>query len=78
MWLPEAMAAYRALRSADPDGARRVACAVAELRDDPCPPASTTLGDSGFMRLRLDTYRVLYELVPGSVRVLHVGRVIEC
>lgn len=72
------MAAYRVLRSADPDGARRVSCAVAALRDDPCPQASTALGASGFWRLRLDAYRVLYEIVPGSVRVLHVGRVIEC
>jgi len=76
VWLPGAMAAYRAVRAADPDGARRISRAVALLAGDPCPEGSTSLGTTGFRRLRLDTYRVLYEVAAGSVSVMHVGSVL--
>jgi mRNA-degrading endonuclease RelE of RelBE toxin-antitoxin system len=76
VWLPEAMTAYRTLRAADPEGASRISYAVAMLGEHPWPEGSNALGDTAFRRLRLDQYRVLYELVPGTVRVMHVGRVI--
>jgi mRNA interferase RelE/StbE len=76
IWLPEAMAAYRRLRADDPDGARRIAKAVAALADDPHPADSNPLGRTSFRRIRLDRYRVLYEVTDDAVRVMHVGRVI--
>jgi mRNA-degrading endonuclease RelE of RelBE toxin-antitoxin system len=76
VWLSEAMAAYRQLRAADPDGARRIAKSVAALADDPYPADSNPLGGTSFRRIRLDRYRVLYEVTDDAVRVMHVGRVI--
>ena len=57
IWLPEAMASYRRLRAADPDGARRIAKAVTALANDPRPAESNALGGTGFRRIRLDRYR---------------------
>jgi mRNA interferase RelE/StbE len=76
IWLPEAMTAYRELRAADPDGARRIAKAVTALATDPHPAESNALGGTSYRRSRLDRYRVLYEVTDDSVRVMHVGRVI--
>lgn len=61
IWLPEAMAAYRRLRADDPEGAKRIAAAVAALAFDPRPGESTALGTTSFRRLRLGIFRVLYE-----------------
>ena len=44
IWLPEAMAAYRRLRSSDPDGAKLMASVVASLAADPRPAHSNALG----------------------------------
>jgi mRNA interferase RelE/StbE len=76
VWLPGAMTAYRAVRAADPEGARRISRAVALLAGDPCPRASTALGSTAFRRLRLDRYRVLYEVESGTVSIMHVGAVL--
>ena len=76
IWLPEAMTAYRQLRAADPDGAKRIAKAVAALATDSHPAGSNALGATSFRRLRLDRYRVLYEVTDDTVRIMHVGRVI--
>jgi mRNA interferase RelE/StbE len=77
IWLSEAMTAYRLLRASDPDGAKRIAKAIAALALDPNPAESNALGRTSFRRLRLDRYRVLYEVTEDMVRVMHVGRVIE-
>jgi mRNA interferase RelE/StbE len=77
IWLSEAMTGYRLLRAADPDGAKRIAKAIAALAVDPRPAESNALGRTSFRRLRLDRYRVLYEVTEDMVRVMHVGRVIE-
>jgi mRNA interferase RelE/StbE len=76
VWLPGAMTAYRSVRDSDPDGARRISRAVALLSGNPCPGESTALGGTPFRRLRLDHYRVLYEVEPGTVSVMHVGSVL--
>jgi mRNA interferase RelE/StbE len=76
IWLPEAMTAYRQLRAADPDGAKRIASGVAGLAADPRPPESNPLGGTNFRRIRLDHYRVLYEVTDSGVYIMHVGRVI--
>jgi hypothetical protein len=41
IWLPEAMTAYRVLRTADPDGAKRIAKAIAALAVDSHPAEAT-------------------------------------
>jgi mRNA-degrading endonuclease RelE of RelBE toxin-antitoxin system len=75
VWLPGAMTAFRTLRDEDPDGAALIANAIAALRTDPRPEHSTALGKTEFRRLRVDRYRVLYELTATTVRVMHVGSV---
>ena len=76
IWLPEAMVAYRQLRTVDPDGTKRIARVIAALATDPHPAGSNALGGTSFRRLRLDRYRVLYEVADDTIRVMHVGRVI--
>jgi mRNA-degrading endonuclease RelE of RelBE toxin-antitoxin system len=77
IWLPEAMTAYRRLRATDPDGTKRIAKAVAALATDPRPAESNALGGTSYRRMRLERYRVLYEVADEMVRVMHVGRVVE-
>jgi mRNA-degrading endonuclease RelE of RelBE toxin-antitoxin system len=74
VWLPAAMNAYRSLRVTDPEGAQRIARRIAALAAEPRPEGSSCLGETDFRRLRLDRYRVLYEVTPDTVRVMHVGR----
>jgi mRNA interferase RelE/StbE len=69
------MTAFRTLRDDDPEGATLIANAVTALREDPRPQNSTALGATGFRRLRVERYRVLYELTADLVRVMHVGSV---
>jgi mRNA-degrading endonuclease RelE of RelBE toxin-antitoxin system len=77
VWLPAAMNAYRSLRVTDPEGARYIAHGIAALAAEPRPEGSSGLGDTNFRRLRLDQYRVLYEVRLDTVRVMHVGRVLQ-
>jgi len=74
VWLPEAMTAYRSMRAADPAGAKMISQAVAALAGEPCPEGSSALGGTAYMRLRLDSYRILYEVTRHTVRVMNVGR----
>jgi hypothetical protein len=41
VWLPEAMTAYRVLRMADPDGAKRISKAIAALAVESHPAKAT-------------------------------------
>jgi mRNA-degrading endonuclease RelE of RelBE toxin-antitoxin system len=75
VWLPGAMTAFRKLREDDQEGATLIANAVAALPAEPRPANSTALGDTEFRRLRVERYRVLYELTASTVRVMHVGSV---
>lgn len=77
VWLPDAMSAFRRLRAADRDGAKQVSAAVAALATDPRPEGSTALGRSGFHRMRLGDYRVLYEVddTALTIYVINVGAV---
>jgi mRNA-degrading endonuclease RelE of RelBE toxin-antitoxin system len=74
VWLPAAMSAYRSLRVTDPEAAGQIARGIAALGAEPRPEGSSGLGETNFRRLRLDHYRVLYEVTSDSVRVMHVGR----
>jgi mRNA interferase RelE/StbE len=76
IWLPEAMTAYRRLRAVDPDGAKQIANVVAGLAAEPRPAESSGLGGTNFRRIRLERYRLLYEVTDDAVRVMDVGRVI--
>jgi mRNA-degrading endonuclease RelE of RelBE toxin-antitoxin system len=71
------MNAYRPLRVTDPEGARYIAHEIAALAAEPRPEGSSGLGETNFRRLRLDQYRVLYEVTPDTVRMMHVGRVLQ-
>jgi mRNA-degrading endonuclease RelE of RelBE toxin-antitoxin system len=77
VWLPEAMSALRRLRETEPDGAQQVTAAVGGLATDPRPAATRALGRSGFHRLRLGRYRLLYEIDPDAeiVYIVNVGSV---
>jgi len=79
IWLPDAMTAYRRLRARDHSGAHDIAEAVRALAKEPRPTSSAPLGDSPFRRLRLSSYRVLYEVDEQSeaVYVISVGRTPE-
>ncbi len=75
VWLPGAMTAYRRMRTADPAGAKRMALAIGALASDPRPSNSNALGRTGFRRLRLENYRILYEITEETVLVMHLGSV---
>jgi mRNA interferase RelE/StbE len=77
IWLTGAIASYRRLRAEDPDGAKRVASVIGGLAFDPYPAESNALGGTAFRRIRLDRYRVLYEVKDTEVRIMHVGRVAD-
>jgi mRNA-degrading endonuclease RelE of RelBE toxin-antitoxin system len=77
IWLTGKMASYRRLRAADPNGARRIASVIGSLASDPYPVDSNALGGTAFRRIRLDRYRVLYEVQDTEVRIMHVGRVTD-
>jgi mRNA interferase RelE/StbE len=77
VWTPEAMTAYRQLRIDDRPGAALIAEAVRALADEPRPPSSRRLGTTSFHRLRIEAYRVLYQVdeANAAIVVVHVGRV---
>ncbi|MFE7570152.1 type II toxin-antitoxin system RelE/ParE family toxin [Streptomyces sp. NPDC057539] len=77
VWKERAMAEYRRLQQIDPIGAKNCVVAVRALADDPCPEAARQMGSSGFWRLPVGDWRVLYEVDGGtiSVLVIMVGRV---
>ncbi|MEU3781464.1 MULTISPECIES: type II toxin-antitoxin system RelE/ParE family toxin [Streptomyces] len=76
VWENHAMNEFRRLRTVDPVGAKATAAAVRALADDPRPEEARALGDSGYFRLRVGTWRVLYrpDGVTVTVYVLKVGR----
>ncbi len=72
-WRPSARKEVRRL---DPPIRRRVIAAIEALADDPRPPGSVTLADSpGWRRIRIGSYRVIYDVNDRAlvVLVLRVG-----
>lgn len=68
--------ARKDLRRIDPPVRRRILDAVTNLGDDPRPVGSVTLtGSPGWRRIRVGSYRVIYELQDDLlvILVLHVG-----
>ncbi len=76
VWENAAMNEFRRLRAVDPVGAKATAVAVRALADEPTPEAARPLGTSGFYRLHVGTWRVLYQPDGETVtiHVLKVGR----
>ncbi|WP_217546519.1 type II toxin-antitoxin system RelE/ParE family toxin [Streptomyces sp. GbtcB6] len=76
VWEHHAMDEFRRLRAIDPVGAKATAAAVRALAEEPCPEEARALGTSGYYRLHVGTWRVLYrpdgETI--TVYVLKVGR----
>jgi mRNA interferase RelE/StbE len=72
-WRPSARKEVRRL---DPSVRRRVITAIEALADDPRPPGSVTLtGSPGWRRIRIGSYRVIYDINDRAlvVLVLRVG-----
>ncbi|MGW6732585.1 type II toxin-antitoxin system RelE family toxin [Streptomyces sp. NPDC055013] len=76
VWEHHAMNEFRRLRAIDPIGAKATAAAVRALGDDPSPKAARALGASGYYRLHVGSWRVLYHPDGDTVtiHVLKVGR----
>ncbi|MEV0217960.1 type II toxin-antitoxin system RelE/ParE family toxin [Streptomyces sp. NPDC050704] len=77
VWEHHAMGEFRRLRQTDPVGAKACAAAVRELGDSPKPAAARALGGSGYYRLSVGAWRVLYrpDDATVTVHVIKVGRV---
>ncbi|RDG33239.1 type II toxin-antitoxin system RelE family toxin [Streptomyces corynorhini] len=77
VWEHQAMTEFRRLRLIDPIGAKNCRVAVRALADDPHPPAARALGGSGYYRMPVGDWRVLYRLEGDTVSVFvtKVGRV---
>lgn len=76
VWEHHAMNEFRRLRAVDPVGAKATAMAVRALADDPRPETARALGASGYYRLHVGSWRVLYQRNGDTltVHVLKVGR----
>ncbi|MFI5676552.1 type II toxin-antitoxin system RelE family toxin [Streptomyces cellulosae] len=76
VWEHPAMNEFRRLRAVDPVGAKATAAAVGALADDPRPETAHALGASGYYRLHIGNWRVLYRPDGDTVtvHVLKVGR----
>ncbi|MFF9018395.1 type II toxin-antitoxin system RelE/ParE family toxin [Streptomyces sp. NPDC014870] len=76
VWEHIAMQEFRRLRESDPVGAKACAAAVRALADEPCPAEARPLGGSGYYRLSVGDWRVLYrpDDLTITVYVVKVGR----
>ncbi|MEU1270495.1 type II toxin-antitoxin system RelE/ParE family toxin [Streptomyces sp. NPDC005799] len=76
VWEHHAMNEFRRLRAIDPVGAKATAMAVCALAEDPRPEEARPLGSSGYYRLHVGSWRVLYRPDGDTitVHVLKVGR----
>ncbi|MFD7325016.1 type II toxin-antitoxin system RelE/ParE family toxin [Streptomyces sp. NPDC059875] len=76
VWEHLAMQEFRRLRTVDPVGAKACAAAVRSLADQARPAEARPLGGSGYYRLSVGDWRVLYrpDDVTITVYVVKVGR----
>ncbi len=76
VWQHQAMDEFRRLRRLDPAGAKDCAAAVRRLGEEPRPPQARQLGGSGYWRLPVGDWRILYQPDDHTVTVLvlKVGR----
>ncbi len=69
VWEHLAMQEFRRLREADPVGAKACAAAIRVLAEEPRPGEARALGGSGYYRLPVGDWRVLYRPDDASVTV---------
>lgn len=76
VWADEALGAAQVFMVEDPAGLAAVFDTVDGLADDPRSAAAYAWGSTGFLRLRVGRYRILYEVDDQVVRVdvIHLGR----
>ncbi len=72
IWRPGALASARRFM-ADQAGMRTINQAIAGLVDDPDPPDTFVRGN--YRRLRVSSYRVLYEVEADVVTIVRVDKV---
>jgi mRNA-degrading endonuclease RelE of RelBE toxin-antitoxin system len=65
---------FRELRASDKETAHAMRKAVNSLATDPEPDGSIGWGQSGFRRLHIGEWRVLYEVDGELIRVWTLGR----
>lgn len=77
VWETAAFVALRQLHRQDPLGSAVLTSATRALTVDPRPLASRPLGGTAFRRLRVDVFRILYEVDDAArcVTIHSVGRV---
>jgi mRNA interferase RelE/StbE len=68
---------FRRLDSVDPEAAAKCLAAVRSLAVEPRPAAASALGRSGYYRLAVDNWRLLFfpDDVRSAVHIWNVGRV---
>ncbi|MER5784777.1 type II toxin-antitoxin system RelE/ParE family toxin [Streptomyces mobaraensis] len=71
---PRALDGLRRLRLLDPVGAKTCTAAIRALADEPRPEGAFPLGESGYYRLAVGTWRVLYQVDEDALFVLNIGR----
>ncbi|QLE73657.1 type II toxin-antitoxin system RelE/ParE family toxin [Streptomyces rectiverticillatus] len=76
VWEERALVELRRLRLLDPAGAKACVMASRTLGDEPKPEAASALGGSGYYRLSVGCWRVLYQVEDDTVYVMNVGRTI--
>lgn len=75
VWEQGTLAAFRKHRLVDAVGAKACAAAIRSLADDPRPDEASPLGGSGYYRLAIGTWRVLYQVEGEALYVVNIGRV---
>jgi mRNA interferase RelE/StbE len=58
----------------DPTGVRALLDVIDALAEEPRPPGSIPFGSPDVRRLRMDRYRVVYEIRANMIVVGHIGR----
>lgn len=76
-WTERAISAGSGFLADDPKGLAQVFEVVDGLADDPRPLGAFPYGSADLLRIRVNRYRILYEIDPvaQAITVLHVGRV---
>jgi mRNA interferase RelE/StbE len=77
VWAQHAVDELRRLRGADPMGGKELMVEIRKLPDRPRPDDASPLGGSGYYRLRVGSWRILYRVddAASAVHVTKVGRV---
>lgn len=66
-------AAQRALRTIDPQDAKRIRGAIALLGEDPRPPGARALQGRDGLRVRVGNYRIIYTINDSVLLVIVVN-----